>query len=54
MNNDSDEMLDDYSELFDYSKAVREKYYEQAMRAKNSVQLDAEILPAIKPVEIAQ
>jgi hypothetical protein len=37
MNPNSDDMKDDYSELFATQTPVRGKYYERAMRAKHLV-----------------
>jgi hypothetical protein len=47
MNNTSDsdnDLLPEYN--LDYSTGVRGKYYERAMRAKNMVQIDADLLQA--------
>jgi hypothetical protein len=47
MNNTSDsdnDLLPEYN--LDYSAGVRGKYYERAMRAKNMVQIDADLLQA--------
>jgi hypothetical protein len=46
MNPNSDDMKDDYSELFATQTPVRGKYYERAMRAKHLVELDQEVLEA--------
>ena len=45
MNNTAD-LVDDMKPEYelDYSQGVRGKYYEQAMRAKSLVQLDADLL----------
>jgi hypothetical protein len=44
MNPNSDDMKDDYSDLFAKQTPVRGKYYEQAMRAKRLVQIDEDLL----------
>ena len=46
MNSNSDDMKDDYSDLFATQTPVRGKYYERAMRAKHLVELDQEVLEA--------
>lgn len=46
MSNNSDDMLDDYSEVFSKVTPVRGKYYEAAMRAKGFVRLDEDLLKA--------
>jgi uncharacterized protein (DUF4415 family) len=46
MNPNSDDMKDDYSELFATQTPVRGKYYERAMRAKHLVELDQDVLEA--------
>ena len=46
MNPESDDMKDDYSELFASQTPVRGKYYEAAMRDKGFVKLDPDILDA--------
>jgi uncharacterized protein (DUF4415 family) len=46
MNPNSDNMKDDYSELFATQAGVRGKYFERAMRAKHLVQIDADVLQA--------
>lgn len=39
-----DDLLPEYN--LDYSKGIRGKYHERAMRAKNMVQIDADLLQA--------
>ncbi len=46
MNPNSDDMKDDYSELFATQTPVRGKYYERAIRAKNLVRIDDDVLTA--------
>ncbi len=46
MNPNSDDLKDDYSDLFATQTPVRGKYYELAMRAKHLVELDQEVLEA--------
>ena len=46
MSLNSDDMKDDYSELFASQTAVRGKYYERAMRAKQLVKIDEDLLAA--------
>ena len=46
MSPNSDDMKDDYSDLFATQTPVRGKYYERAMRAKHLVELDQEVLEA--------
>jgi hypothetical protein len=46
MNPNSDDMKDDYSELFATQTPVRGKYYEAAMRNKGFVKLDEDVLTA--------
>jgi hypothetical protein len=41
-----DEMRADYSDLFATQTPVRSNYYEQAMRAKQMVQIDKDLLDA--------
>lgn len=43
---DSDDMRDDYSELFAQQTPVRGKYFERAMRGRNWVEIDADLLAA--------
>jgi hypothetical protein len=56
MNNNTDDMREDYSDIFASQTPVRGKYYEQAMRAKRLVQLDSDVLslfPTAKDVNAA-
>ena len=46
MNPNSDDMKDDYSELFATQTPVRGKYYERVMREKHLVELDQDVLDA--------
>lgn len=46
MNNSSDDMRDDYSELFARTTPVKGKYYEAAMRDRGFVRLEEEFLKA--------
>ena len=46
MNNNCDEMRDDYSAIFANQIPVRGKYYERVMREKHLVQLDDDVLSA--------
>lgn len=41
-----DDMLDDYSTVFARQNAVRGKFFEQAMRARRLVEIDADLLEA--------
>ena len=51
MNPNSDDMKDDYSELFATQTPVRGKYHERALRAKHLVELDQEVLEAFPTKE---
>jgi hypothetical protein len=56
MNNNIDDMRDDYSDIFATQTPVRGKYYEQAMRAKHLVKIDSDVLslfPTAKDVNAA-
>ena len=58
MNNTTDTTNDDMRPEyeFDYSNAVKGKYYEQAMRAKQLVKIDSDVLslfPTAKDVNAA-
>ena len=44
MNSTTDDMKGDYSDLFARQTPVRGKYFEQAMRAKRLVEIDADLL----------
>lgn len=44
MNHNSDDMKEDYSADFAKQTPVRGKYFEQAMRAKRLVEIDADLL----------
>ncbi len=51
MNPNSDDMKDDYSELFVTQTPIQGKYYERAMRLKHLVELDQEVLEAFPTKE---
>jgi hypothetical protein len=51
MSPNSDDMKDDYSELFATQTPIRGKYYERVMRAKRLVELDQEVLEAFPTKE---
>ena len=46
MNGTTDDIQRDYSALFARQAPVRGKYFEQAMRAKGLVEIDADLLEA--------
>jgi uncharacterized protein (DUF4415 family) len=46
MNHNSDDMREDYSDVFARQVPVRGKYYEQAMRAKGFIKVDEDVLSA--------